>query len=117
MTGVVYKFYSMPTAPEVTCLQPTSEIGILTVHWSCVHTGGLPLTGETVQYRYQQNSSIVTNKVTGVGVNDLITEVHNLVADREYTFAVIAENVNGSSSAVCQPVDHIVGEMTQYMIV
>ena len=77
--------------------------------WSYVHTGGLPLTGLSVTYSYEEGVSIVTEPV-GVNLDDFMVTVSGLVAGEEYTFTVIAENSNGSSSTVCEPVNHIIGE-------
>ena len=78
--------------------------------WMYVHTGGLPLTDLSVMYSYEEGASTVSRSVNGVNLNDLSVTVSGLVAGEEYTFTVTAENSNGSSSTVCEPVDHIVGE-------
>ena len=97
------------TVPNVTCPRPVSNNGTITASWSYVHTGGLPLTGLSVMYSYEEGASTVARSV-GVNLDDFMASVSGLVAGEEYTFTVIAENTNGSSSTVCEPVDHIVGE-------
>ena len=84
--------------------------GDITVTWSYVHTGGLPLTGLSVMYSYVEGTTPNTESVSGVGMNDVRVTVPDLVAGQQYTFTVTAENSNGSSSTVCEPVDHIIGE-------
>ena len=98
------------TVPEVVCPQPVSDNGTITVRWSYVHTGGLPLSGISVQYRFREGLSTVTETVSGVDTSDLMTKVCNLLAGEVYTFTVHAENRNGYSSSECRPVNHIVGE-------
>ena len=78
--------------------------------WTYVHTGGLPLTDLSVVYSYEEGASTVSQSVNGVSLNDLSVTVSGLVAGEEYTFTVTAENSNGSSSTVYQPVNHIIGE-------
>ena len=80
------------------------------VSWSYRHTGGLPLTGLSVMYRFEEKALAVTRSVD-VNLGDFMVAVRGLLAGVEYTFTVTAENANGSSSIECQPVDHIVGEM------
>ena len=96
----------------MTCLPPESdhENGVITIRWSYVHTGGLPLTGVSVWYGFKQGSLVVGSQVPHVGLNDMMAQVTNLFAGEEYTFNITAENANGSSSAVCQPVDILLGE-------
>ena len=77
--------------------------------WTYIHTGGLPLTDLSVMYSYEEGASTVSRSV-GVNLNDLSVTVSGLVAGEEYTFTVTAENSNGSSSTVCEPVNHIIGE-------
>ena len=79
--------------------------------WSYVHTGGLPLTGLSVTYSYEEGVSTVTRSVgVNLAIDDFMVTVSGLVAGEEYTFTVTAENSNGSSSTACEPVNHIVGE-------
>ena len=92
-----------------------SQDGDITVMWSYVHTGGLPLTGVSVMYSYVEGTSTNTEAVSSVGISDLMVTVPDLVAGEQYTFTVTAENSNGSSSTVCEPVDHIIGECKRYM--
>ena len=80
--------------------------------WAYVHTGGLFLTDLSVMYSYEEGASTVSRSVNGVNLNDLSVTVSSLVAGEEYTFTVTAENSNGSSSTVCQPVNHIIGELS-----
>jgi hypothetical protein len=83
--------------------------GNITASWTYVHTGGFPLTGVSVNYTYEEGTSTVTNSVN-VGINDMRFSVPGLVTGKEYTFTVTAQNMNGSNSSVCAPVDHIIGK-------
>ena len=60
-------------------------------------------------YSYEEGTSTITIAV-GVSLDDFMVTVSGLVAGEEYTFTVTAENLNGSSSTICEPVDHIIGE-------
>ena len=68
------------------CPQPVSDNGTITVRWSYIHNGGLPLSDVSVQYRFQEGSLTVTKAVFGVSITDVTVEVHNLVVGQEYTF-------------------------------
>ena len=102
--------YILTTVPEVLCPRPVSDNGTITVSWSYVHTGGLPLTGVSVQYRYIEGSSTNTESVTELNENANMTRVNGLIAGEDYTFIVNATNENGSSLAECPAVNHLVGE-------
>ena len=84
--------------------------GDIIVTWSYVHTGGLPLTGLSVMYSYVEGTLTNIEPVSGVGINDQRVTLPDLVAGQQYTFTVTAENSDGPSSTVCEPVDHIIGE-------
>ena len=86
-----------------------SRNGNITASWTYIHTGGLPLTDLSLMYSYEEGASTVSRSV-GVNLNDLSVTVSGLVAGEEYTFTVTAENSNGSSSTVCEPVNHIIGK-------
>lgn len=95
--------------PRVTCPRPVSINGNVTASWTYIHTGGLPLIDLSVMYSYEEGLSTVSRSV-GVNLNDLNVTVSGLVAGKEYTFTVTAENSNGLSSTVtCAPVDHVIG--------
>ena len=94
------------------CSEPVSMDGIIRVSWFYVHTGGLPLTGASVDYSYMNASSLVTEPIStsDIDVNTTIIEVTNLVAGFSYTFMITAENLNGSSSVSCRSILHVIGE-------
>ena len=89
---------------------PLSEDGIITVSWSYVHTGGLPLTALSVMYSYVNRQTTVTNPVAISDVGSLSATVSGLVVGLVYTFSITAENRNGSSTTVCEPVLHEIGK-------
>ena len=100
----------LTTVPEVVCSKPVSENGTLTVSWSYIHTGGLPLTGVSVRYRYVEGFSINTEIVQGVIKSAVMARAHDLVVGKDYTFIVNATNMYGSSIAECPAINHLVGE-------
>ena len=87
-----------------------SRNGNITASWTYIHTGGPPLTDLSLMYSYEEGASTVSRSV-GVNLNDLSVTVSGLVAGEEYTFTVTADNSNGSSSTVCELVDHIIGKI------
>ena len=111
LTAVSYVLATIhiQTVPEVVCPRPVSQNGITVAVWSYVHTGGLELTGVSVMYSYQDGTSINTRLVV-VQNDDVMVTVPDLVVGRQYIFTITAENMNGSSSTVCEPIDHIIGE-------
>ena len=106
----IHFFIIYNIVPEILCPMPESMNGNIVVSWSYVHTGGLPLTGLSVNYTYEEGTSTVTNSVD-VDTNDMRVTVSGLVTGREYTFTVTAYNANGSNSTVCIPVDHRIGKI------
>ena len=97
--------------PAPTCSAPVSSNGLITVTWSYIHTGGLPLTSVSVVYRFEEGLSLSPPMEVEIANTEVTTAaVMDLVAGRLYTFTITAENSNGSSSIVCDPVRHDVGE-------
>ena len=88
---------------------PLSEDGIITVSWSYVHTGGLPLTALSVMYSYVDRQTTFTNPVPISDVGSLSATVSGLVVGFMYTFSVTAENSNGSSTTTCANFLHEIG--------
>ena len=70
----------------------------VTVSWSFVHTGGLPLTNVSVSYYYIFLSPI---PIPLISVGTTLVTIPDLKAGFEYTFNVTAVNSEGSSSTVC----------------
>ena len=97
-------------APVLSCDAPVSSSGVITVTWSYVHNGGLPLTNVSVFYTFMEGSTI--NHVPA-NVSDIHTSsvsIHHLVTGFKYTFNITARNSNGASSILCGPILHDVGE-------
>ena len=90
---------------------PLSEDGIITVSWSYVHTGGLPLTALSVMYSYVDGQTNFTNPVPISDVGSLSATVSGLVVGFMYTFSVTAENRIGSSTTTCASVLYEIGYM------
>ena len=104
------------SVPEITCPIPLSEDGIITVSWSYVHTGGLPLTALSVMYSYVDRQTTFTNPVPINDVGSLSATVSGLVVGFMYTFSVTAENSNGSSTTICVSVLHEIGKINRVYI-
>ena len=98
------------TVPALACNAPVSASGIITVTWSYLHTGGLPLTNVSVMYTFTNGIQSITNPVSVSGVDTTSVEVADLIVGTEYTFNVTAENSNGSSYILCGPTLHVIGE-------
>ena len=57
---------------------------------------------------------MVSNAVSVSSVDTTSVEVAGLFAGFEYTFNITAENSNGSSSILCGPTLHVIGESVVY---
>ena len=103
------------SVPEITCPMPLSEDGIITVSWSYVHTGGLPLTALSVMYSYVDHQTTFTNPVPISDVSSLSATVSGLVVGFMYTFSVTAENSMGSSTTTRASVLHEIGKQSLHV--
>ena len=103
-------FLSAHAVPALTCNAPVSAEGIITATWSYIHTGGLPLTNVSVFYVFTEGSAInrIPTNVTNVNTSSVV--IRNLITGFKYTFNITAENSNGSSSILCGPTLHIIGQ-------
>ena len=113
MTTYIISISTIITVPALICNAPVSSNGVVTVTWSYIHTGGLPLTSVSVSYRSNEDlkaSESVSVPVTVTATNVTSVVVPGLVAGFEYTFNLTAQNKNGSSSILCGPTLHRVGE-------
>ena len=98
-------------APAPTCTSVHSANGVITVMWSYVHTGGLPLTSVSVVYRFEEGLAMSSpTDVDIANIEVMRAMVSNLIAGRLYTFTITTENSNGSTSIDCGPVRHDVGK-------
>jgi hypothetical protein len=96
--------------PAVQCLNPVSANGNISVQWSYIHTGGLNLTDVSAEYSFVVGTSMDTQPVPISGVDVISVNVSGLVAGFVYTFRITAENSNGSSTVMCTPTQHLIGE-------
>ena len=104
----MHNYYNLIIAvPALMCNAPVSSNGAIMVTWSYIHTGGLPLTNVSVSYSFAKDLTI---PVEVTGTNTTLVVVPDLVAGFEYTFILTAQNKNGSSSIVCGPILHRIGE-------
>ena len=99
--------YSHLTVPALMCSAPVSSSGVITVTWSYIHTGGLPLTNVSVSYTYVDGSTISSPILVPVSSLDaVVATFSDLESGFAYTFNVTAQNSNGSSSILCGPTLH-----------
>ena len=97
------------TVPALLCDLPTSANGVITVTWSYIHTGGLPLINVSVTLSSDGPESAI-GAISISDTNAESVEVPSLVTGFDYTFNVTAVNGIGQSSILCGPVVHRVGE-------
>ena len=90
------------TVPGLFCNASVSSNGTVTVTWSYIHTGGLPLTNVSVSYT--NDNSLSPIPIPLISVDTTSVTIPDLKAGFEYTFNVTAENSEGSSSTVCGPI-------------
>ena len=88
--------------PALTCNATISASGVITVTWSYIHTGGLPLTNVSVFYTYIDGSAISSPiSIPVSGLDTRVATVSTAESALEYTFNVTAQNSIGSSSILC----------------
>ena len=98
------------TVPAPVCIGLQSDGGVMTAMWSYIHTGGLPLTDVSVFYTYTDGATVNLINVPDTNTNTTSIMVGTLMAGFRYTFNITAENSNGSSSILCGPTLHVIGE-------
>ena len=89
-----YTYTSVPGTPVVTA---TAGITSATVTWSAPATGGSPITGYTVLGYLNGQAQAALSRSPAATVTTLTYT--GLTAGGSYTFAVIANNANGSGTA------------------
>ena len=117
--NIMHTYVHTITVPAFSCDAPVSSNGVITVTWSYIHTGGLPLTNVFLTYtnsilgnstgNFSNRSPLNTVSVSSVDSTSIV--VPNLVTGAEYVFNVTAENSYGSSSIVCGPIPHLIGKI------
>ena len=95
------------------CNASVSTSGAITVDWSYIHTGGLPLTNVSVLYMFEEGSTISDSNLVPVGgTNTTSVTLVELQPGYRYTFNITAENSNGTSNILCGVIVHIMlGEL------
>ena len=89
------------------CNAPVLSDGVITVTWSYIHTGGLPLIYVSVTYYiFTEDSKTITHPVSVSDTDTTSIEIPDLVAGFEYTFNITTKNSNGYSSTLCGPIVH-----------
>ena len=84
------------------CNASVSMKGDVTVTWSYIHTGGLPLTNISVFYTFEEGSTIGDPNLVQVGsISTTSVTLVELQPGYRYTFNITAENNNGTSSILC----------------
>ena len=91
----------MSAVPKLSCNASILANGAVTVTvtWSYIHTGGLPLTNVLVSYCIGNNNSPIP--IPLISVDTTSVTIPDLKAGFEYTFNVTTVNSEGSSSTVC----------------
>ena len=106
----MYPYIHTLSVPALTCNATAMSINdSITVTWSYIHTGGLPLTNVSVCYSFTKPMSVV-KPIALESIDATSVTVLGIETGFQYTFNVTAENNNGSSSALCKVnVDAIIG--------
>ena len=86
------------TVPELSCNASVLADGAVTVTWSYVHTGGLPLTNVLVSFSEDGLSPI---PIPLINIDTTLVTIPDLKIGPQYTFNVTAENSEGSASTLC----------------
>ena len=99
------------------CNDPVFDQGGITVAWSYIHTGGLPLDSVSVSYTFEDGSTVSDPvSVTVSNTETTMVNVPRLGAGVRYTFTITAVNSVGSSYIVCGPTFLSVGEYAAYQM-
>ena len=99
------------------CNASVSTNGAITVNWSYIHTGGLPLTNISLFYMFEEGSTIGAPNIVPVGdINTTSVTLVELQPGYRYTFNITAENSNGTSNILCGVTVHniLLGESLNF---
>ena len=109
--NLVWLNVSLFSVPVPVCpTPPTSSNGVITVHWSYTHTGGLKLTRVIVTATkglLQTKLDVPNGDLTDLDQTYL--NIDTFIVGFSYTFTVTAYNQLGSSTTQCNPVTHRIG--------
>ena len=101
MSVVYHHVYTVPSIKM--CNTSVSASSDVTVTWSYIHTGGLPLTNIFISYTYKDDSFFSsTNHVPVTSIDTTSVTLVELQEGFRYTFNITAENSNGTSSTLCE---------------
>ena len=99
------------------CNDPVFDHGGITVAWSYIHTGGLPLDSVSVSYTFEEGSTVSDPvSVTVSNAEATMVNVPRLGAGVRYTFMITAVNSIGSSYIMCGPTFLEVGKCAAYQV-
>ena len=99
----MYLYIHTLSVPALTCNATAMHINdSITVNWSYIHTGGLPLTNVSVSYSFTKTPKPILKPVPLRHTDVTSVTVLGIETGLQYTFNVTAENSNGSSSVLCR---------------
>ncbi len=97
--NTVYGCICTPCAvPAPRCDSAVSNNGAITITWSLLHTGGLPLSSLTISYTYTEGLNVVQGgQPEMVSSDETSHPFPGLITGFVYTFSVTAVNAKGSA--------------------
>ena len=90
------------SVPAINCsVQESTASGGITVNWSSIHAGGLPLTDLSINYSFGHNLTLANGSMIVDDLNSTSTTVFDLVVGFMYMFTLTAESSTGFSTIPC----------------
>ena len=108
----LFIYLSPFSVPAPVCpTPPISSGGVITVHWSYTHTGGLELTQVIMTAHRDVQTNIQVDVPNGnlTDPSQTYLNISTFTTGFSYTFQVTTYNKLGSSTAQCDPVIHLIG--------